>query len=54
MEDPKKKKIKKKKGNKNLFQKAMQFVPGNGRLLKKLLFDVEGEVGTDNRRKIKV
>ena len=54
MGDPEKKKIKKQKDKKNVFQKAKQFLPGKGRLLKKLLFDVEGEIGTDDRRPLKI
>ena len=54
MGDPEKKKIKKQKNKNNVFQKVKQFVPGKGRLLKKLLFDVEGEVGTDNRKPLKI
>ena len=55
MSDPiKKMKTKKEKKKNNFFQNFKQFVPGKGRLLKKILFDVEGEIGTDNRKKIKI
>ncbi len=52
MEDPVKKRKAKKK--KNVFQKAMQYVPGKGRWLKKILFDVDGETGTDDRKPLNI
>lgn len=54
MEDPVKKRKAKKKTKKNVFQKAIQYAPGKGRWLKKLLFDVDGETGTDNRKPLKI
>ena len=57
MSDPvKKTKTKKEKIGplKKAIQTVKQYIPGKGRLLKKILFDVEGEHGTDNRRKIKL
>ncbi len=35
-------------------KKVKPMLPGKGRWLKKLLFDVEGESGTDNRKKLKL
>lgn len=51
--DDKKKKRKKKQSQEQKYKPWKQFIPGKGRWLKKLLFDVEGEIGTDNRKKIK-